>query len=456
MQILDFYKSVLTACRYQYDEEGLISVISPTGKSSPATIDGKRLVLPTKKRLKDGFGEEFQAFHPLAESMARQGTSPVLQHIQRTMKANIAHAFVYLAQQMMAVAADKSLHNDLPPDVTDYLMKLSTADKTFVTALDQVFRAATRKNKLLTVYLKNGGTFDGKKVNRMAVIRFPIMQLLDSDDADVMGVEMRKKHRQAISVLLRLIMPFGDSPEEYSAGTNSRVAPYFHVLLAAYHKVITQLNRIIKRYGKALEISLPPFELYSEKSLGQFAEMYDQVPVLAGNEGTSKDEEADEVVEEAVKVKRSGDIDVYEAISSKPTSSGVTVKNQPAATHTAPASRPQPNRPAPSADSISVSELLGMVTPKPAQYQQQVPAPTYGYQQGNMHGGTNQHAINQLNAMTGHGAPQAAYGQPAAPANPFAMAVASARAATNPPPQNTGYGQSVMGGYNAYQTASLL
>lgn len=291
----DFYsKKILPAFPYAVDEGGLVSTLNPTGSMVPAMVDGRRLVVPTEQWLRDGFGEDYQPFHPLGEQLSRKGTSPVLQHMQKSAKAILAHSFITMATEMLKVAADQSLHKDLPPSCKDYLKKVKDADKDTVTVFGKVMAAALKKNKLLTVYLKHGGKHDGKVVNRLCVIRWPLLELLDGPDEDVLGVRFsNKKHRATISALLRLIMPFGDT-EEYSAGSISRVAPYFHAFLLAYHKTATQLNKIIHRYAQPMAIPIQEFKLYSEKDANSLADYYDDLPTLRGNEGG-----VDEVDEEA-------------------------------------------------------------------------------------------------------------------------------------------------------------
>lgn len=411
--ILDWYGQVLTALRYRVDDQGLISIITPTGTTIPAKVDGKRLVLPTKKFMRDGFGEDYQPFHPLSESIARRGTSPVLQHMQRTAKAQFALAFEYLATTLLKTAADRSLHKDLPPDCAEYLKKLSNVNEKTVEVFDQLLKAATKKNKVITVYLKNGGKINGKAVNRMAVIRFPIIEALDGD-GDVLGLDIAKKHRQAISALLRMIVPFGDSPEEYSAGSTNRTAPYLHAFLQAYRKLAVQFNRIIERYAQPLELALPVFELYSEKSLEDFAGLYEQLSPLAGNDGS-----ADETDEEGA-----------------PTPASAQARNAP--------TQPEPRAQATETNAprkleakeegkaFNLGEFIQRYTGQPAVPQQPMAQPVQGYNMqpqynampmgyGMMPQQQQYNPLGQLTAMLG-GAPQ---GMPMQPqqVNPYAQAV---------------------------------
>lgn len=284
---LAFYKQALQSMRYGVDDEGLISITTATGQLSPAEVEGKRLVLPTKARLKDGFGDAFQAWHPLSETMARRGTSPVMQHMQRNARAQLSFTYIYLAQQLLRVAADRELHKELPPteDCNEFLNKMQLADDKLVKIFDRLVQAASEKKRLITLYLKNGGTYAGKKVNRLAVIRFPIIELLETEDNKVLGIEIKPKQRQVLLTLLRTILPNGDDPEQYSAGSNNRVAPYFHAFMTAYRKVIVQLNKIISRYGQPMALPVKAFPMFDEEYLTQFGDIYDEIPSLEGNEG---------------------------------------------------------------------------------------------------------------------------------------------------------------------------
>lgn len=305
-QTLACYNNILPAFCIAADDEGRLSQKTPTGTLSPLSIGGQRLVLPTKQWLKKGFGEEHLPFHPLCEVMSREGTSPVIQLLQRQAKAVIAYNMISLVQGLLRVAVDKDTHKDLPIECTDFLKKLSNADKATYELLDKLIAAATKKGRLLTVYLKNGGKYDGKKVNRSCIIRFPIMEDLQSDSKDVLGIVIPKKQRPTLVALFKLVLPFGDNAEEYSFGTLTRVAPYFTALLTAYHKVATVLNQTINQYGEALNLPVKPLELFDLDELDSFGKIFNELPAFKGNEGSTKDqpEEASETIPSKAEAKK--------------------------------------------------------------------------------------------------------------------------------------------------------
>jgi len=387
-QTLASYNTVLPAFCIDVDDDGRLSQKSPLGTLSPLSIGGQRLVLPTKSWLKKGFGEDHVPFHPLCEVMSREGTSPVIQLLQRQAKAVISYNVFTLLQGLMRVAIDKESHKDLPIECTDFLKKLSNADKTTGELLDKLLSAATKKNRLLTVYLKNGGKFDGKKVNRSAIIRFPIMEDLQADQANtnVLGVTIPKKQRPTLIALFKLVLPFGDNPEEYSSGTVARVAPYYTALLNAYHKVCTVLNQSINTYAEKLNIPVRPIELFDLDLIDTFSKIYSELPALNGNEGTTKEQ----------------DLEASET---------VVPKKQLRATETAPQvtreAAPQAavaQEPVRSSGGASMADFLAATNPQPPYnpYPQQTPQSNGYYPQGQF---PQANGFNQVTGFNNNGYP---------------------------------------------------
>jgi hypothetical protein len=419
-KILSFYETVLHAFPYVVGEDGLISSKNPTGAVVPATIDGKRLVLPTPKWMKDGFGEDFQPFHPLSEQLSRKGTSPVLQHMQKSGKAILAHTVAIMATELLKVAADTSLHKDLPPECKDYLKKLTKANKDTVTIFTKIMNQALKKNKLITVYLKHGGKFDGKAVNRLCVIRFPLLEILDGTDEDVLGVTVSATHRKTISALMRMIVPGGDE-EEYCAGSDNRVAPYFHAFLKAYLKIATQLNKVIKRYAQPMALNLTEFKLYSEKDISKLSDFYEDLPTLRGNEGG-----VDEVDEEAAPA--------------------VTVQAKTTTTAHAPHPRPAAAVAAPDEGGMSMEAFRKQMNPMAAQQQPQ--QSVYSQQPYNPYGGGPMYDPSRPSWLVGN--------QPAMQPqqSPFAMAVTQTY--QQQPQQVVVTNPAMMGYNNGFNGPSLL
>lgn len=285
--IQDFYKGVLSAVNCTVDDSGLVSFTRPGGDPTPATISDERLVLPTEERLDEGINEGLIAFHPLAENLARQGQSPVLVYLRDKARALVSYYLVELTTELLRVAADTSLHNDLPPECTEYLRKVTKADKEMLKRWNSLIGAASKKaNGIVTLYLRNGGVYHGEKVNRLCNIRVPLLaELEDTKDRKVYGVDLRRKDVETLAALLRYIMPFGDDPEEYSVGSSSNLAPYFVALMKAYGKAMTQLNRIVHKYAKPMELNLTEIDLTYLDEIDNVKQFYGKIPALRGNQG---------------------------------------------------------------------------------------------------------------------------------------------------------------------------
>lgn len=292
--IQDFYEQVLVALHNQVDDEGLVSFVEPvtTKGKKPAPLPvmvkdtkERRLVLPTKERLREGFDDSLQPFHPISENIARRGASPVLAVMQRTAKAMISYYLTELSLKMLEVAVDRKLHKDLPPRASDYLKKVSNADRKTFTDYTKVIQRAIAKNKAVVLYLKNGGTIDGEKYNRVCILHFPIMELLADDKDTVLGVKLRKKDRKTLLALLQHIIPHGDNPEYYSEGSNSKIAPFLDCFLRTYANIGGQFNKIIRRYNKPI-LNMQQIKLDYTDALDGLDKYYGEIPPLRGNEGT--------------------------------------------------------------------------------------------------------------------------------------------------------------------------
>lgn len=287
MSIRAFYKDLLSGLSLSYDDEGLITLNEPDGTTAPAVVEGKRLVFPTKELLRKGIDDEIQPFHPLSESLSRKGVSPVLTYLKKTAHSMISVYTVLLVSKLMEVAADQSLCKDLPPTCSDYLKKVPNASGQTSKKLERLLRKAIAKNALVTVYLKNGGKYQGKAVSRLCTIRFPIMDALDGPDLTIYGVKLTNKEKSDISALFHYILPLGDDPEEYSAGSDAKVAPFLEAFLTAYGKVTKQLNKMVNRFAEPLALPLTPFDQKYLKHLAKFPDYFSdaEIPSLRGNEG---------------------------------------------------------------------------------------------------------------------------------------------------------------------------
>ncbi|MFO5802016.1 hypothetical protein ACLBSQ_33125, partial [Klebsiella pneumoniae] len=86
------------------------------------------------------------------------------------------------------------------------LKKLSGAKPDTIEWFNKVDKAAVKRSRYVSVYLKANGKFDGKTVYRICVIRFPIVEDLYSKD-DILGVKVHKKQQKVLIELSKLDEP---------------------------------------------------------------------------------------------------------------------------------------------------------------------------------------------------------------------------------------------------------
>lgn len=298
MQILDCYNKMAEAFMFNVTDEGMFLTVSPTGSEQPTTIEGKRLVMPTKAFLKKGFGDDYMAFHPLSESISRQATSDVQKRLQKQSKAILSFYLLTIVQKLAALAEDKKQHKNIPAKEAGFLKDLANFDKKTVEAITKILGNATKRNKLVTVYLKSSGVVNGDKMNRVTTIHFPfISELHLNDDKSVMGVKLTKKQRESLITLMNIVVPGGEDHNTYVAGSNSRVAPYFTSFTTAYRVIVEQFNNVIKRFDKYAKFGIKQIPLYTEEDIESYGKIYNQIPPQKGNTGETHDKEDVETVE---------------------------------------------------------------------------------------------------------------------------------------------------------------
>lgn len=290
MQILSFYESVLGALNIRPSAEGLLSLYVDDTEI-PAMIEDRRLVLPTRDVLRAGNWDGLIAFHPMSENLLR-GESPVIRMLKRTANLRMSSIMTDLLIQFAKLGVDSSRHKTIPPKAADVLSAMPGIDEKFVEKLEKILskQQPNGANRLVSIYLKRGGTFHGQKAARVAVVDFPILEPLEREEDMIFGVSVRKKDRVILDALMKYILPDCDDRETYSAPSQSMSAPYFDALMRAFGNVAYRLNTVVKLHWKMLEqhhgdpngllVDLDWMDSFKDLSV------FDgQIPALSGNEG---------------------------------------------------------------------------------------------------------------------------------------------------------------------------
>jgi hypothetical protein len=304
MELSQLYQAILASLNVKSDEDGLLSLVYGD-KSFPATVEGKRLVLPTKKILADGLGDKLIAFHPLSENVLR-GESPVLKKFKTYVTTRLDQVLSELFVAFTDISAEHKLHSKLSPDQKELLLAMPDADERTVDDLGKIFEAMQHdsRRKLMSIYLKRGGKLRLEKFSRTAVVNFPIIAEFENEQRTIYGVKCRVKDYAGFAKLFEYILPNADGTG-YSVGSNDKDVPYFDALLQAFVKVATQLNKRVTLFKKHLpHADQLHIDLSWLDQVQDWAAFRGQIPPLAGNDGATVAEEAASQAEETAAVVR--------------------------------------------------------------------------------------------------------------------------------------------------------
>lgn len=316
--LLDFYRSILGSLGTPVNEEDMVSM-EIGGQHFPCKCNGRRVVIPTPKILKESQWDKYIAFHPLSENVYR-GESPMLKKLRALVNFRLSSVLSVLVSELTEIAADTDQHSKLSPRQSDYLSTMKDADGRTVKDVEKVLdNIGTTQNRLVSIYLKRGGKFKGEEFSRVAITSFPIMDEFENEDRSVFGVKLRVKDFKGLKALIEYIVPNATDLDAYSYGSNSMSAPYFHVLMHAYLKVAKRLNKVVKMFKSRLDKDVYEGLLIDtswESEIDDISKYRDLVPVLDGNDGElcTDGEEAEEaqaapVTEKAPKTRgRSGGV----------------------------------------------------------------------------------------------------------------------------------------------------
>lgn len=290
MQLLALYKAVLMATGAVIDDDGLISMSRPDEEPVAFMIEDKRLAMPTNKLLDQGaFNADGKliAFHPICENPVLE-TSPVLTKLETAMTFRLTWVLRELIIQLVSIAANPKIHKKMKVREHGLLSALADADERtrndFIKAMETT--TVTGQKKLLSLYVRKGGTYCGEKVSRLARFFPSIVDSLDQEKRQLLGINLRKVDVPAFLALVEYILPEFRDPDKYVAPSNSMIAPSFHALVRAYAKVANQLNKIVDIHAAQLNdadsLRIETDWVDDVQDLSKYREI---IPVLPGNDG---------------------------------------------------------------------------------------------------------------------------------------------------------------------------
>jgi hypothetical protein len=287
MTILELYRAILAANNFVVGDDNLVSYVIG-GEKVPAMCNGKRIVFPASPVLQNPDWDNTIAFHPMSEAIIR-GESPMIRKLKVAVMARITTVASCLLTDLMGMAVDTDYHKKLSPTQSEFLSLIGAVNADTLKKLNNLMDVISidGERRLMSLFIKRGGTYKGKGYQRVAVVDFPLIEQLKSEGTKAYDVNMGSlKNKKAILALFNYILPDADVAEAYSFGSNSMAAPNLHALLSSFVKIAKKLNKMTHLFRKHLD---NPDELHIDLSfadhIDDLAQYRDMIPSLQGNEG---------------------------------------------------------------------------------------------------------------------------------------------------------------------------
>ena len=294
-KLLDFYTHILNAGSMIVDENGLISA-QVANATTPQSVGGKRLVLPTKEYMAKQDKSEIVLFNPLHENIMR-GESEVMTKFRGNANLKLNYTLQTLLGHLLVIASSTGLHSQLKPDQFELISILKDVDEKTNETYKAIVKAMPLGNIekcFVHIYIKKGANLQGKNHRRGAIVVFPlyeeITKAINDGVSSVYGVKMRKRDLATFRNVLEKLFPGIAEANSYSRGSVSDTAPTLDALLQAVMSLASGINEIVDDYGHILE-QLKDLRYNDEwvndlNDLEKFAIDLRLTPMQAGNEGT--------------------------------------------------------------------------------------------------------------------------------------------------------------------------
>lgn len=273
-KIIDYYKILLAIGWMVADEDGNVSV-KLGDDLMPATIGGKRVVLPTRGQMKNTNWENRVGFHPLRESF-NLGISDMVANLRDQYVQRLNTSLGYLMKELIDLAYDQKNQKNLTTDQAQVLNALAKCDERTVkdfTSLLKNTKSRNDANQFINIFIRRGGVVKGVTYGRAGIVTFPIYDALIKTKEPVNGVKLSVKDREMLIKLYEFIFPtlLADA-ETFNVGVNTRGAPYLESLVRSSMNVIDQIVETAQPYMKL--VALPDLLEFPE-DIGIWKEIFD-------------------------------------------------------------------------------------------------------------------------------------------------------------------------------------
>ena len=295
-KLLDFYTQILDAGSMIVDDAGTISA-KVANATTPQSVGGKRLVLPTKEYMAKQDKSDVILFNPLHENIMR-GESEIMVKFRGNANLKLNYSLQTLLGHLLVIASSTGLHSQLTPKNFDLIAIMKNVDEKTIESYKSMVKAMPLGNHdkcFVHIFIKKSAVVNGKNHRRGAIVLFPlyeeIVKAQSVNEAIVYGVKMRKRDLVVFKAVLEHLFPGIATPDSYSRGSISDMAPTLDCLLQAVMCLASGINGIVDDYGHIVE-QLKDLRYEDEwvselNDLEQFTVDLRLTPPQNGNEGTT-------------------------------------------------------------------------------------------------------------------------------------------------------------------------
>lgn len=285
MDIIEFYKGILTSVGLVFDVKGGTYLETVPGQLEPYHIGGKHLVLPTQDVLRQPNWDTQIAFHPLSENIARKN-SVIFNELQRLSNIACNVDIGTLMFHMVELCANRDKQKTLNHRQTAFLQLFPDADETSVKNFDRIEGKNTGENSYVKLITTRDGKLDNQTYPRVTKVRFPFYEdcveqsKAKQKEYHLFGIKIRKKDLFGYKALFEYIIKNCGNPDAfYSCGSRSQTAPSFHALMTSVHRVKADARKVFA----LLKLDVP--EIHWGDQLDNLNQYKGHIPPLNGNEG---------------------------------------------------------------------------------------------------------------------------------------------------------------------------
>ena len=262
-----FYRGLLESLGFDVTEDGFIKINLPP-HTVPITVKDYPLVLPTDEHLRNPSKKTI--FHPLREDIVG-GESEVLQEIRKAVSLRINLLVTNIGTDLLNAAASTDLQKRIKADQSNLITSLGEVDADVVKKFVQVSLAAARKDpskSYVGMYGKRAPFIDGKSYKRGCIVFFPIYSDLVDGADKIFGAKITAKQREALIRLHEFLFQGISHQDQYSRGSNSKIAPFFESFVHSAMGLLEALGSVASLFRNLTDtqIDLKDTDWYSDLS----------------------------------------------------------------------------------------------------------------------------------------------------------------------------------------------